>query len=297
MKPRLTLLPDFNLLRFRYLLPGFLILLLGTGSVKAQVPLPLVRRAAPQTNVTVDGSEAMFTTMCALHAAGFEEEVSSAGWHPLRARLREILRQQQGPAVEAIRNFYHLHVLPDPAATLSRYIWFGLVAGPAPDFKLTLRHDELPPDVIAIEGYGELLTAYYREQNIGDLWRQVQPVYQKEIEQLHEGVTQVVFISSGYLREMAVPSQGHSFRIVVEPLVGRITNVRNYGEHYAIVLSGATKFPVDVVRHAFLHYLLDPLPLRYPRVVAAKYPLMATAGKAPRLPAELKEDPGAWFTE
>jgi hypothetical protein len=297
MKPRLTLLPDSNLLRFRCVLPGFLVFLLCAVSLKAQVPLPVERSAAPQTNVTVDGSEAMFTTMCALHAAGFEEEVSSAGWHPLRARLREILRQQQGPAVEAIRNFYRLHALPDPAATLSRYIWFGLIAGPAPDFKLTLRHDELPPDVIAIEGYGELLAAYYREQNIGNLWRQVQPVYQKEIEQLHEGVTQVVFVSSGYLREMTVPSQGHRFRIVVEPMVGRITNVRNYGEHYAVVLSGATEFPVDVVRHAFLHYLLDSLPLRYPRVVAAKYALMATAGKAPRLPAEMKEDPGAWFTE
>lgn len=290
-------MPYSNFLRFRHLLPGFLALLLWTGSAKAQVALPVQRRPAPQTNVTVDGSEAMFTTMCALHAAGFEEEVSAAGWHPLRARLREILRQQQGPAVDAIRNFYRMHVLLDPAATLSRYIWFGLVSGPAPDFKPVLRHDELPPDVIALEGFGELLAAYYREQNIGDLWRQVQPAYQKEIERLHEGVTQVVFVSLGYLREMTVPSETHTFRIVVEPLVGRITNVRNYTEHYAIVLSGTAELPVDVVRHAFLHYLLDPLPLRYPRVVAAKYSLLAAAGKAARLPADLKEDPGAWFAE
>lgn len=290
-------MPESHFLLYRRLLPAFLFLLLYGSSAPAQVPLPIVHRPAPETNVTVDGSEAMFTTMCALHAAGFEADVSSSGWHPLRARLREILRQQQGPAVDAIRNFYSMHVLPDPGATLSRYIWYGLIAGPAPDFKLTLRHDELPPDVIAIEGFGELLSAYYREQNIGALWRQVQPVYLQEIERLHEDVTRLVFLSSGYLREMTVPSEEHRFRIVVEPLVGRITNVRNYGEHYAIVLSGASEFPVDVVRHAYLHYLLDGLPLRYPRVVAAKYPLLATAGKAPRLPEEMKDDPASWFTE
>jgi len=36
-----------------------------------------------------DGSEAMFTTMCALLAAGFESDVSAVNWHPLRAQLRE----------------------------------------------------------------------------------------------------------------------------------------------------------------------------------------------------------------
>src|SRR5882762_3295022 len=80
-------------------------------------------RTSPATNVSVDGSEAMFTTMCALLAAGFESNVSAANWTAFRAQMRERLRHQQGPAVEVLREFYRQHELRDPGATLSRYLW------------------------------------------------------------------------------------------------------------------------------------------------------------------------------
>src|SRR5207245_8413300 len=193
-------------------------------------------RTAPQSTVSVDGSEAMFTTMCALLAAGFESNVSADNWTTFRSQMRERLRHQQGPAVEGMRKFYQQHELRDPGATLSRYLWFGLVSGPAPGFQTMLRRDELPPEVIALEGFSEILSNYYQEQKIGRLWRQVQPIYNREIERLHDPVSQVVFVSSAYLREILDPAGPRTFSIVVEPLVGRITNVRNFGDHYSLVL-------------------------------------------------------------
>jgi hypothetical protein len=257
----------------------------------------LREQPAPQNAVTVDGSEAMFTTMCALLAAGFESNVSSDNWTAFRAQMRERLREQKGPAVDAIRQFYRQHELRDPGATLSRYLWFGLVSGPAPGFQPILRRDELPPEVIALLGFSELLSSYYQEQKIGDLWRQVQPIYNREIQRLHEPLTQIVFTSTGYLREILEPYSARKFSIVVEPLVGRITNVRNFGEHYALVLSGADNVPQDVVRHAFLHFMLDPLPLMYPHVIAVKRALYETAAKAPRLDSDLKDDFPSYFAE
>src|SRR5208282_854374 len=62
-------------------------------------------RDAPVTNVSVDGSEAMFTTMCALLAAGFEANVSADNWKPVRAQLRERMQHQEGSAVDALREF------------------------------------------------------------------------------------------------------------------------------------------------------------------------------------------------
>lgn len=288
-------------LQRRISIPGSLLLVffsiaLLAGPARAQVPI-LPQRPVPLTNVTVDGSEAMFTTMCALMAAGFESDVSTAGWHPLRARLREQMLNQKGPAVEALREFYKQHELPDAGGTLSRYVWFGLVTGPAPQFKPVLRREELPPDAIALEGLNEILTNYYQEQKIGQLWRQVQPVYSREIEELHESISQIVFVANGYLREIQDPSNPRTFTIVVEPLVGRITNVRNFGDHYAIVLSGSRDIPIDVVRHAYLHFLLDALPLRYPRVIAAKRPLLNYAARAPRLPDDLRDDFSSFFAE
>lgn len=267
---------------------------------QAPAPPPKPRttyQAADNSSVSVDGREAMFTTMCALLASGFESDVSADNWHPLRAQLRERMQQQQGSAVEAVRQFYQQHRLADPGATLSRFLWFGLVSGPAPKFEPVLRRDELPPDVIALEGFSEILSNYYKEQNIGRLWRQVQPVYNSEIERLHESLSQIVFVATGYLRELLDPSSPRTFTIVVEPLVGRITNVRNFGDHYAIVLSGADDIPVDVVRHAFLHYLLDPLPLQYSHVVAVKRPLFEKAALAPRLAQDLRDDFPSFFAE
>jgi hypothetical protein len=274
------------------------VFLLGPLMACGQVPLPPAPlRTAPVTNVTVDGSEAMFTTMCALLAAGFESNVSAENWHPLRARLREQMQHQQGPAVDAVREFYKGHVLRDSGATLSRYIWFGLLSGPAPNFEITLKRDDQPLEVLALEGFSEILSNYYKEQKIGQLWRGLQPVYNGEIEKVHDPVSQIVFVTTGYLRQAQDSSTSRTFTIILEPLVGRITNVRNSGEHYSIVLSGSDDIPTDIVRHAFLHFLLDPLPQQYPHVLAVKRPLFEKAAAAPRLAPDLKDDYEAFFAE
>ncbi len=43
---------------------------------------------------------------------------------------------------------------------------------------------------LQLEGFSEILSSYYTEQKIGLLWRQVQPVYNREIERMHESITQ-----------------------------------------------------------------------------------------------------------
>jgi hypothetical protein len=263
----------------------------------AAAPNRLGLREAPATNITVDGSEAMFTTMCALLAAGFESQVSSDGWTPFRTQLRERMEHAQGPAVDALREFYQKHELNDPGAMLSQYIWFGLVSGPAPNFKPTMKRDDLPPEVITLEGFPEILSAFYVEQHIGRIWVQVQPVYNHEIDEIHDTVSQIVFVATNYLRVLPSPGDPRTFSIIVEPLVGRITNVRNFQDHYAIVLSGSADVPVDTVRHAYLHFLLDPLPLQYPHVIAVKRPLYEVALHAPRLTPDLRDDYPSFFAE
>jgi hypothetical protein len=268
----------------------------GQGQVPTRAA-PQALREAPVTNITVDGSEAMFTTMCALLAAGFESQTSTDGWTPFRTQLRERMEHAQGPAVDALREFYQKHELNDPGAMLSQYIWFGLVSGPAPNFKPTMKRDELPPEVITLEGFPEILSAFYVEQHIGRIWVQVQPVYNHEIDQIHDTVSQIVFVATNYLRVIPNPGDPRTFSIIVEPLVGRITNVRNFQDHYAIVLSGSADVPVDTVRHAYLHFLLDPLPLQYPHVIAVKRPLYEVALHAPRLTPDLRDDYPSYFAE
>jgi tetratricopeptide (TPR) repeat protein len=269
-----------------------------TGLIYAQAPIPLPKpKLAPASATTIDTSEAMFTTMCALYAAGYEGDVNPDNWNTYRAQMRERLRAQQGPAVEALKEFYRGHQFRDPAAMLSRFVWFGLVSGPAPKFRPVLRRDELPPDVLDLEGFSEILSNYYTEQRIGSLFREVQPLYDREIERLHDPISDIVFQAGTYLRAVVDPAMPKTFTVIVEPLVGRITNVRNFLDHYAIILSGNEEIPADVVRHAYLHFLLDGLPLQYPHVIAVKRPLYEIAAKAPQLAPDLKDDFPSWVGE
>jgi len=275
-----------------------LLLAVCVSSTRAQAPIPRPKpKLAPATAATLDTSEAMFTTMCALYAAGYEGDINADNWGTYRAQMRDRLRAQQGPAVDALKEFYRAHQFRDPASMLSRFVWFGLVSGPAPKFRPVLPRDQLPPDVLDLEGFSEILSNYYTEQRIGRMFQEVQPLYEREIERLHDPIADIVFKSGTYLRAVVDPAKPQTFTIIVEPLVGRITNVRNFVDHYAIVLSGNEEIPTDVVRHAYLHFLLDGLPLQYPHVIAVKRPLYEIAAKAPRLEPELKDDFPSWFGE
>jgi tetratricopeptide (TPR) repeat protein len=270
----------------------------GFGEAQRQQPMQRPKpQKAPATAATIDSNEAMFTTMCALYAAGFEGEVNPDNWSAYRSQMRERLRAQRGPAVDALKEFYKGHQFRDPAAMLSRFVWFGLVSGPAPKFRPVLRRDQLPPDVLDLEGFSDILSNYYMEQNIGRMFREVQPLYDREIERLHDPISDIVFQAGTYLRAVVNPAKPRTFAVIVEPLVGRITNVRNFVDHYAIVLSGTDEIPTDVVRHAYLHFLLDGLPLEYSHVIAGKRPLYEKAAKAPRLEPDLKDDFPSWFEE
>jgi len=263
-----------------------------TTAVPSRTPLP-----AGATTVSVETHHQLFATLCALQAAGFEKEVSDAGFHPLRRTLRNQLLRGQGPATEALTKYVAEHRLPDPAATLSRYVSLALVVGPPPKFAYTFRRDELPPDVAPIENFNELLASFYVEARIDRLWAQVQGEYEGEMDRLGPTVRQIVGTASGYLRELLTPTNPRRFIVVVEPLIGARTSFRSYGTNYFVVVSPRAAPPVDDIQHAFLHFLLDPLPGRYPNTVQAKRPLLDIAARAPRLPTTYSSSLSAWVVE
>jgi len=271
------------------------IVLLGTATT------PATRgQAGPegvQTGVSVEASPQIFSVMCALDAAGFAADESTLTEMPSRLALRGELLKLQGPATDALRQFYRDYALADPGETLSRYITFSLVIGPPPKFTFLLDHEALPPDVLAIESFQEILVNFYHEAHLDLRWASVEPEYNRAIERYQSPVRRVVTVSDAYLREIYKPRYAHSFTVYIEPLVGNRTNFRNNGNHYAIVVDGGPQFPEADVRHAYLHFLLDPLPLKYRESVMKKRGLLNIAARAPRLSAEYKNDFMAYADE
>lgn len=240
--------------------------------------------------IAVTTSQQLFATMCALDAAGFAANESTLSDMPQSIALRADMLQMQGPAAESVREFYREHLLGSLGETLSRYTTFALVVGPPPGFAYSMDIDLLPPDAVALDGFQKVLGDFYREAHLDRRWEQVESEYQRAAVHDDEPVRQIVQAASAYLREPVQPSNGRSFTIYVEPLVGNRTNFRNFGDRYAMVIGAEAPFPEREVRHAYLHFLLDPLPLRYRDAVETKAALLDVAARAPQLPSEYQTD-------
>jgi hypothetical protein len=278
-----------------HVLVAAIIVLLGTAVTPA-----MRGQAGPadaQTGVSVEASQSIFSVMCALDAAGFAADESTLSEMPSRLALRGELLKMQGPATDVLRQFYRDYALADPGETLSRYITFALVIGPPPRFTFLLDHDVMPPDALTIEGFQEVLANFYHEAHLDLRWASVEPEYNRAIERYQSPVRRVVTVSDAYLREIYRSRYGHSFTVYIEPLVGNRTNFRNNGNHYAIVVDGGPQFPEADVRHAYLHFMLDPLPLKYRENVMKKRGLLNIAARAPRLSPEYKNDFMAYADE
>lgn len=235
--------------------------------------------------------------MSALDAAGFGADESTLAEMPYRLKLREDLLKMQGPATTALRQFYKQHAFSSRAETLSRYITFSLVVGPPPSFPFLYDRELLPPDVLTIADFDPILADFYREANLGERWQEVEPEYERAQALYNGPVRDIVTYTNAYLREVLSASRGRTFTVYVEPLVGSLTNFRIYGSSYSVVVGTPHPLPLEDIQHAYLHFLLDPLPLKYAQQVEAKRDVLKVAAEAPRLPADYQTDFVAYVDE
>lgn len=248
----------------------------------------ILKAQSDASGISVEASPQIFATMCALDAAGFDADESTLAEMPARLALRGELLKMQGPATEAIRQFYRDHAFADSAETLSRYITFALTVSPPPSFEFETDRELLPPDVLSIDGFEGLLPAFYREARLDVRWAQIQAEYLPVIDRYRPIVRRIATVSNSYLREVTRPSTGRTFAVYVEPLVGARTNFRNFGDRYAVVVGNEAR--ADSIQHAYLHFMLDPLVLRYRPAIDIRRDLLNVAARAPRLPEQYRDD-------
>jgi len=260
-----------------------------------QTPPPPASREEARRTISVDSRVQLFAVLCALDAAGYDS--SAAGDTPGRVQLRERLRALQGPAVAALRKYYAEHAVADSGETFSRFVSFALVAGPPPDFRFEMRRDDLPPEALTLDGFNVILDNFYKEARLAELWQIYQPSYQTGVESLRAPVSDLVFTDSNYLREIIRSNSPRTFSIYVEPLAGSKTIFKTFGDQYTLVVRPSDDPPIDDIRHAFLHYLLDPIAIRYRVQASRAAPLLEIAARAPMLSVDLRDDYSAFFDE
>ena len=229
--------------------------------------------------------------MAAINAAGYNADADSPNNSRLRDTVRKELAARSIPCLAALKEFYALHRQSDATADLSQYISFALSVGDPPDFALKGRAVEVPPDAAALEGFAQLLSRFYEEANIEDLWKRAQPAFDDAIERYHEPVSEAVLQVNGFLRHETSGASPTWFQIYID-LLGAPNQIqtRSYGANYYVVITPSADPRVRDVRHAYLHYLLDPYATRHEELIMRSRGLSDHAQRAQALDQSFKSD-------
>jgi hypothetical protein len=273
----------------------------ATFAQRKKAPQPLIppKPYVPQVSVPkvgIETSPQLFDVMCALWAAGYNTEANLGSLPPEWEAVAEKMVKMKGPATEALRGYYKDHEHNNRATTLSKYISFAMVVGPPPNFEYTVRQEEIPPDVATLEDFNIILAKFYTEAQLDLLWGQIQSSYNPVVANIQAPMTKIVLETTAYLREVLRSDSPQTFTVYVEPLAGSNLNFRTVSDHYVVVLSGENP-KLEQLRHAFLHFLLDSLPLHFDAAIVPSRSLLKIAAVAPRLPNEYKNDYAGLYAE
>ena len=229
--------------------------------------------------------------IAAINAAGYDAEMASPNVDPLRAQVRQAVDRSHAPVIQELRKFFADHRQKDETAELSQYVSFALSVKGPPDFAFRYRDVELPPDIRSLEGLGPLLARFWSEANIEALWNTAQPAFEHALDRYHAPVSRAILEVNAYLRNPTAGYLGRTFQIYLD-LLGAPNQVqtRSYANEYFVVVTPSAEPRVADIRHAYLHYLLDPQATKYGMEILQKKSLEDYAQGAPALDASYKSD-------
>lgn len=246
----------------------------------------------------LDSDITLFTVLAAINAAGYDTGLDSASANSTRAALRKDLESFSGPTLDALKVFYQQHKQEDPIQDLAQYVSFALQTSGPPEFKFRVPFTEVSPDAQPLHGLTRLAADFFREADIPKLYARYQPAFEKEIERYHEPVTQAVWEANGYLRIPTSGYLGRRFQIYIDLLgAPNSPSVRGYGADVFVVVHPSRELRTREIRHAYLHYLLDPFSSKYAAAVDAKKEIGGLAMFAPALDDSYKTDFALLLTE
>ena len=259
-------------------------LLIGPGS-------PHVFAQAPAQQGQLDASRSLFAVLAALNAAGYDEGLDSPTNHPLRLAVRKAIAARKPPSLVRLKNFFEARSKWDASSTLSQYISFALSVEGPPDFKPRFGPNRMPPDVVSLEGLSPILADFSREAGLDELWQQSQPAIDQAIAEYHGPVSEAILQANMFLRNPTSGMSGRRFQIYLD-LLGAPNQVhsRSLGDEYFVVVTPSTRPRIREIRHAYLHYLLDPLAIRYSAQLEPKKGLGDFAQASPVLEEAYKND-------
>ena len=259
--------------------------------------------AQNQSSVALDTSETLFTVLTAINTCGYDQELGVSD--PLRSRVRsEVARARESSpdaqnATQALCKYYEEHRPPDASKTLSQYVSLALYLNPAPNLTAKVKEADMPPDATAVLGILPLLQKFYEAAGLHGIWEGDREAFSALTERYHQPLARILFDTEIYLKLPSAGRLGREFTVYIDPMgAPGQTNARNYGPDYYVVISPGTgsSLKIEQIRHTYLHYLLDPLAMKYPAAMKRLEPLLASVKTAP-MEESFKSDVSLLVTE
>src|SRR5206468_9044501 len=256
-----------------------------------------------QPSVQLDTSETLFAVLAAMNVCGYDEELGFSD--PLREQIRgEVSQaiQQSEEAKEtatAMCQFYEQHRQPDSSKTLAQYVSLALYLNAPPALTPKVKEADLPPDAARLTGVPPLIQRFYEKAGLHDIWQRHRQAYSALTARYHEPLSKTVFDTEVYLKFPSAAYLGRQFTVYVDPMgAPGQTNARNYGSDYYVVISPGpgSSLKMEQIRHTYLHYLLDPLAMKYPGAMKRIEPLLESVKTAP-MDQSFKSDVSLLVTE
>ncbi len=256
-----------------------------------------------QSPVALDTNETLFTVLTAINTCGYDQDLRVSD--PLRSRVRDqVARARQGSqaaedATQAMCQYYQEHQQPEASKALAQYISLALYLNPPPALTAKVKDSDMPPDAALVLGILPLMQKLSETVGLHAIWEANSQAYAALTGRYHEALAKMLFDTEIYLKLPSSSRLGRNFIVYVDPMgAPGQTNARNYGTDYYVVISPgpAAGLKMDQIRHTYLHYLLDPMAMKYPGTMKRLDPLLETVKSAP-MDQSFKSDASLLVTE
>jgi tetratricopeptide (TPR) repeat protein len=195
--------------------------------------------------------------------------------------------------------FYREHKQNDAAHDLAQYVSLALNVGSPPDFAPKWQEADMPDDAAYVLGFVPLLKSYAKAAQLHSIWLKRQSQYEALIQQYREPVAKMITATDVYLRMPMATDPNRSYTILMEPMAapGQV-NSRDYRDeaYYMVISPQGDNIHLAQLRHAYLHFVLDPLIARRLTALERLKPVLASVQQAP-MAEQYREDVGLLLIE
>ena len=240
--------------------------------------------------ITLETSEPLFYLATALNVCGYDSGLAES--NPVRVKVRDELNAELAASAaardarDALCVFIRQHATSDAAHNVAQYVSLSIYITPLPEMATSVDASDLPMDANGVVEILPLLRDFAAAVQLHTVWIEHRPEYEGLIDRIHTPLVKMILDTNIFLHMPVSSYDGRRFLVLLEPMLApEETNARYNGIDSVVVVSPRSDppdaVPMDLIRHTYLHFLVEPLVVTRASSINRLLPLMKPVQDAP----------------